>query len=596
MRGQNHSYQLSYVQLDEPHATEAADTSDATAEERPLFPARAAPQPQTLKNWSNNWILELLSCVMSLVLLIAVIIVLENYDGKPMPEWPYGITLNALVSLLSTFMKAAMAFAITEGLSQLKWSWFTQRNQLSDIVLLDSASRGPLGAAIVLLRFLPRYLLTFGCVILVVTVATDPFVQQVIAINERTVHTIGQSSVQICDSTLYIDVGTGPSPGEEKVPLVTLGAIYTGLFESQSPNSKSVLIDCSSGNCTFAPYQSLGFCSRCANITHLISSYPAYSLPPPLNTTFVYNYSLPNGLYFSMDSSVTMTILNTSTELDLIQLDAKDLPLVVNFTAMSTTGPNGVPAVPPQITATECMLYFCVNTYEAAVKNGQFTETPILTNSTTQYVLSDSGGLNPTLTPDNCYLNGTRYQSAHQGKANESCTRAVYWLSQLAMYNSLSPLLQGSSSNFGGRPNWETDIMEALYGEAGYYDNMNARFESLAASLTTNARSKVCNATFNGIPWSNQAFVHVRWLWMSLPIALVLLTVAFLIITIFHTRGQYIWKSSPLALLCTDVHVDGRYPFTSDLSLKGMESVSKEMNVCLDTSADRVRLKVNPSS
>lgn len=72
-----------------------------------------------------------------------------------MPQWPYGITLNALVSVLSTVMKATMAFILTESLAQLKWSWFRDGNKLSDLALLDAASRGAMGALVVLFRFIP---------------------------------------------------------------------------------------------------------------------------------------------------------------------------------------------------------------------------------------------------------------------------------------------------------------------------------------------------------------------------------------------------------------------------------------------------------
>lgn len=425
-------------------------------------------------------------------------------------------------------------------------------------------------------------------------VATDPFVQQVIAIKEQAVHTPGQSSIQICNSSLYSDVGTGPNPGAEKVPLATLGAIYTGIFQSQSADSKTILMDCASGNCSFAPYQSLGFCSRCANITNFIHSYPPYSLPPPLNTTLVYNYSLPNGLFFSTKSGLTMTTFNTSTEVDLIQLDTKDLPLIANFTAISATGYQ----VPPPISATECALYFCVDTYDALVKDGQFKETRTPTTSTTQYFLSDSGGENPALTPNVCYVNGTRYRPPYQD--NRTCTYNVSWLSLLSMHNSVAPLFQGNGYTFGGRPNWQSDngpsdIIEALYGVAGDYADINSVFESLAFALTTYARSKVCHSAINGIAWTNQSFVHVRWPWMSLPIALVLLAVVFLIITVIHTRDQYIWKSSPLALLFSDVHVDAPYSFKFDPTLKGMESASKEMDVCLKISSNGVGLNAIPN-
>jgi hypothetical protein len=143
-------YPLTYVRLDDPPVTQTGKT-------RPLSTAeqKAVLQSQSFF-WGSSWTLEILSCLTSVVFLVAIIVVLYEYDGKPMPDWPYGITLNALVSVLSTAMKASMVFIVCEGLSQLKWSWFSSGNKLSDLALLDAASRGPAGAIIALLRFVPR--------------------------------------------------------------------------------------------------------------------------------------------------------------------------------------------------------------------------------------------------------------------------------------------------------------------------------------------------------------------------------------------------------------------------------------------------------
>lgn len=141
-------YPLSYVRLD-----------DDLPQKRKSRPLSSAEQQAVLEStifWGSSWTLEFISCLMSVIFLAAIIVVLYMYDGKPMPDWPYGITLNALVSVLSTVMKAAMVFIITEALSQLKWSWFSKGNKLSDLALLDAASRGPAGAFIALFRFVPR--------------------------------------------------------------------------------------------------------------------------------------------------------------------------------------------------------------------------------------------------------------------------------------------------------------------------------------------------------------------------------------------------------------------------------------------------------
>jgi hypothetical protein len=144
---------LTYVRLDDEPGTQ----TKAQTKTRPLSTAeqQAVLQSQTLF-WGSSWTLEIISCLTSVIFLAAIIVVLYMYDGKPMPEWPYGITLNALVSVLSTIMKAAMVFIVTEALSQLKWSWFSKGNKLSDLALLDAASRGPAGAFVALFRFVPR--------------------------------------------------------------------------------------------------------------------------------------------------------------------------------------------------------------------------------------------------------------------------------------------------------------------------------------------------------------------------------------------------------------------------------------------------------
>ncbi|CAG8280084.1 unnamed protein product [Penicillium salamii] len=564
-------YPLSYVRLD-----------DDLPQKRKSRPLSSAEQQAVLEStifWGSSWTLEFISCLMSVIFLAAIIVVLYMYDGKPMPDWPYGITLNALVSVLSTVMKAAMVFIITEALSQLKWSWFSKGNKLSDLALLDAASRGPAGAFIALFRFVPRHLVTFGCLVLVIAAATDPFVQQVMGIKERSVQAPGKSSIQICDSNEYNDWDEGAGPGMNKVPLSTLGAIYSGIFQEQTPNKKNTLMDCATGNCTFTPYQTLGFCSRCANIT---SSLKKKKQAGMVSYMSAYNYTLPNGFYFHTASNMNY-LMNATSNKPLIELDTKDLAVILNFTAISSDGYGMTP-----VSATECALYYCVDTYKAAVTGGKFTET-ITSNVATSNASSTGLALkNIAITPETCYFNGSRLNTT----SSPNCTYTVNWLSLLSMSNSLSPLLKGTGSRFvSNRPSWSSDTAEALYGYYGNYTEINSVFESLASSLSIHARSKVCHAAKNGTAWTTQSYVQVRWLWMILPCALVVLSMGFLVVVVFHTRKQFIWKSSPLALLFSDLRVDGEGNFKRDPTLKGMEDTSRKMDVWLESSADGPRLK-----
>lgn len=429
------------------------------------------------------------------------------------------------------------------------------------------------------------HLVTFGCLVLVIAVATDPFIQQVIGISMRSVHAPGSSSIQVCNESTYTDWSEGAGPGLNKVPLGTAGAIYSGIYQNQSPNSNAIFANCPTGNCTFAPYQSLGFCSRCANITDSLQLSKT-----PLGTMLsTYNYKLPNGFSFSTAENM-MYLMNATTGLDLIKLDTSNLPLILNFTSISSAGYSTT-----QISATECALYFCVETYESVVREGEFSEsrTSISAASNTSSSWTDATD-NFALTPDVCWVNGTRYEKPYTN-TTENCVYTVNWLSRLALSNSLSPLLHGKGSLFiSNRPSWSPATIEAIYGTQGNITDLSSLFTSLASSLTLHARSKVCTATVPGVTWSLQSFVHVRWPWMVLPGALVVLSSVFLVITILHTRNQYIWKSSPLALLFSDLAVDAAVPLRSDPTLKGMEDTSRKMEVWLETSAEGVRLKAVP--
>lgn len=48
--------------------------------------------------------------------------------------------------------KAALLLPTTEALGQLKWHWFQQENQLIDFEVIDAASRGFWGSALLLLK------------------------------------------------------------------------------------------------------------------------------------------------------------------------------------------------------------------------------------------------------------------------------------------------------------------------------------------------------------------------------------------------------------------------------------------------------------
>ena len=123
---------------------------------------RLRPTSIYAKYVTNGWLVELLSVLLGIVALIALCVLLKRYDGKAAPRVNavagVNITLNTLVSILSTISRAALLLSVSECISQSKWSWFLDRQKpLEDLDVFDEASRGAWGGLKLLWRVNVRF-------------------------------------------------------------------------------------------------------------------------------------------------------------------------------------------------------------------------------------------------------------------------------------------------------------------------------------------------------------------------------------------------------------------------------------------------------
>jgi len=84
--------------------------------------------------------------------LSAIVILLRSYDGKPPPELPLSLTLNGILQFIITLAQTLFSLAIVQGLSQLKWLWFSSAQPLSHFQAYDDASRGGIWSLTLLFR------------------------------------------------------------------------------------------------------------------------------------------------------------------------------------------------------------------------------------------------------------------------------------------------------------------------------------------------------------------------------------------------------------------------------------------------------------
>lgn len=150
----------------------------------------------------NGWLVEVLSIFIATVSIVVLCILLRRNDGKPIRSNTVvgvNITLNTLVSILSTIGRAALLLSVSECISQLKWTWYLDKHRpLKDLDTFDNASRGAWGGLQLLWKINIRYVQTFrvfpghstyrsyrqiasmGALLVVAGLAVDPLSQQLV--------------------------------------------------------------------------------------------------------------------------------------------------------------------------------------------------------------------------------------------------------------------------------------------------------------------------------------------------------------------------------------------------------------------------------
>ena len=100
-----------------------------------------------------------------------------------------GVTVNAVISVLTTTSKSLMFYVVAACIAQIKWIWFAQARPLSKIQVFDNAHRGPLGSAYMLMDLTLWSFASLGAIITILALAFDPFVQQALVFPLQPVET-----------------------------------------------------------------------------------------------------------------------------------------------------------------------------------------------------------------------------------------------------------------------------------------------------------------------------------------------------------------------------------------------------------------------
>lgn len=398
-----HEQAQPHTQRSSPSPSDTDTTVNASHEERASHncvlkvstSTKASTRWRRVRNANENyWLTEIGSCLVALNALVVIICVLRRYDGDLIPDWRYGITLNALVSILSSIFKAAAVLPLAGGISQAKWLWYAKSRPLRDMESFDEASRGPWGSLLLLVDFRSHYVASFGAFLTVFAMAIDPFTQQVVQ-TQSCLWKDNSTVARIPRTNIYnaFDV---PSwyPTNITMDTAMIVAIYNGIISH--PNNISAVITpiCPSGNCTFPEsdgkgYQSIAMCHQCDNITGMvqnmtISANATYLLPNGTKFNYTYpllSHYLPSGAKVSnwqqgmLKGQCLSTTARNSTPIEKKSVFDIEMLMFTNrsepYVGTSDWPDNTTQA---HLLGARCSLFPCVKTYRANISRNIFQE------------------------------------------------------------------------------------------------------------------------------------------------------------------------------------------------------------------------------
>jgi hypothetical protein len=333
------------------------------------------------------WTLEVLAIVLAIGLIAAIGSILAVYNGKLVPHLGVNLSLNALLALLSTILRALLVIIVAQIISQRKWDLYksTCERPLGDLQKFDAESRGSLGA----LQLIPTVLLHDGvtliaALILLTSFLVGPSVQQASQTAECSFASFNDSGATIPTAHWVPRSGgyrtvIGNTKG---LPMADIVVATLSSLTSPDGVENQITPSCATGNCTFddlssgktrqealaesqvSMHSAAAVCSVCTDVTSLVTR--------KINaTTRVSEQALPNGVNISTGSYLSARIRpdeDLSWMGDLLTQDGRIASrwAYVNATFLSGWENKSIASV--------CSLYPCLRTYTTFVDKGQLHE------------------------------------------------------------------------------------------------------------------------------------------------------------------------------------------------------------------------------
>jgi hypothetical protein len=557
----------------------------------------------------DTWVCETVAMIFSIGCVVAIAFTVGYYNGDPIPSLPSGVTINALISVLSTAARAALFFVVSSSIGQLKWCWLVRRGRpLQDVQILDEASRGPLGAIRVLATWTGGPLASLGAVITICMIAFSPFLQQLVVYPayEAERPLLEATNPQAVNYTLLWDFA---ADGDQETRKVLASWFDEGLayfLEVSMPATPSAT--CSRpATCTWENYRTVGWCSMCRNgsghlsdcvvkdhrsdnASEVLSFCQLAVEDPETKTIRTHELIKQSGLPAKPDTISLHYKANVVWASNVSTFVADDKLVirqpVVMFTHAAIVHVEDVfkdlyhsdqPALRIDH-INECVLTLCEMEFNVTTRDGVTSLGPISTDYGRRF---QSGSCwKPEHSAEDVVLT-----SPGGGRTRISQTERAFC--PVGVYSDLFGTAKADADN--NTCYWYYNLTSSRPRSGNPLPALAEDFGNGLAALATKLTDYGLNMSNHkaiGMAFLPDFKVQVRWQWIALPALLELASVILFLSTIFYSRriGVPIWKSSLLAIYYHQVE-DLRED-RAIFRLSEMDKASNDASVQISRSGD----------
>jgi hypothetical protein len=539
-----------------------------------------------------GWAWELLAMVASVGSMAAVVAILVTMDNQPLTDWNFFLSIAATIAIFGMVAKSAAAFAIGGCVSQYKWIHFESKpRQLTDLDLIEEASRGPLGSLVLLARR-PLGLASIAAVVTLLALGFETFVQQMVEFNPVDVAVndgkavLGLAHSYNGGARRSGGDGSINSLSESTIDTSMQGAVYRGLFNLGS----TAVFNCSSKCEWNGTYISLGFASTCADVTDA-----TLRLHPNASATWNntqagrrqdMNLTTPGGV--KLDGSYSATAWQTVVSVGAISR--------INSSQYAASSSEIVPMYPDIARIAVLRIRLNVGQYSVNTTDMEIVECDIGLAAYSYSDLSSSGnGLTVGRTESFRLDPGTLTSTG-----SNIGDMLVFTQTGLPAMNVSVPDMTAlqklfTSNRFSGNiyDGISAHDTPSGMGDALRSGNISDSFQAMVTSMTDQLRSTT-NVTAQGQSINQVVFVQVTWAWIILPLVVQLFSIVFLLLVLVQggrIKALPLWKSSTTAVLTYDVRFKGDEDAVGGLgtgvrSKKELKNLGKTVKAKLDFDGD----------